>query len=105
MSKQSVFKEENQFPEEYKIPEIHQRVYLLNGECVAWDGPVDTVYSPICIPGPNGLERKVVGSIPKTTPKEAMEALKKAHSTADAANVLTTSMEIFNVKPTAGESA
>ncbi|MFP9114497.1 NADP-dependent glyceraldehyde-3-phosphate dehydrogenase [Flavobacterium sp. RHBU_3] len=73
-----VFKDENQIPEEYRIPEIHQREYLVNGECVAWNGPVDTVYSPVCVPGPNGLQRKVVGSIPKTSPKEAMEALDAA---------------------------
>lgn len=73
-----IFKDENSIPEEYRIPEIHQRVYLLNGECVTWEGTTDTIYSPVCIPGPNGLERKVVGSIPKTSPKEAMEALDAA---------------------------
>ena len=73
-----IFKDENSIPEEYRIPEIHQRVYLLNGECVSWEGTTDTIYSPVCTPGPNGLERKVVGSIPKTSPKEAMEALDAA---------------------------
>ncbi|WP_116788364.1 NADP-dependent glyceraldehyde-3-phosphate dehydrogenase [Flavobacterium psychrotrophum] len=73
-----IFKDENSIPEQYRIPEIHQRVYLLNGECVTWEGTTDTIYSPVCIPGPNGLERKVVGSIPKTSPKEAMEALDAA---------------------------
>lgn len=74
----SIFKDESQFPEKYTIPEINQRLYLVNGECVTWDGPVDTIYSPICIPGPNGLQRKVVGTIPKTSPKEALEALDAA---------------------------
>jgi glyceraldehyde-3-phosphate dehydrogenase (NADP+) len=75
---QHIFKEENAIPEEYKIPEIHQREYLLNGECVAWNGAVLNIYSPVCIPGPNGPERKLVGSIPHTSPAEAMEALDAA---------------------------
>lgn len=74
----SIFKDVSQIPEEYNIPEIHQRVYLVNGECVAWNGETDTIYSPVCIPGSNGLERKVVGSIPKTSAKEALEALDAA---------------------------
>ncbi|MFP9098415.1 NADP-dependent glyceraldehyde-3-phosphate dehydrogenase [Flavobacterium sp. RHBU_24] len=75
---QHIFKGENTIPEEYKIPEIHQREYLLNGECVAWNGPVQNIYSPVCIPGPDGPERKLVGSIPHTSPAEAMEALDAA---------------------------
>jgi glyceraldehyde-3-phosphate dehydrogenase (NADP+) len=75
---QHIFKDESTIPEEYKIPEIHQREYLLNGECVAWNGPVLNIYSPVCIQGPNGPERKLVGSIPHTSPAEAMEALDAA---------------------------
>jgi len=75
---QHIFKDVSTIPEEYKIPEIHQRVYLLNGECVAWNGPVQNIYSPVCIPGANGPERKLVGSIPHTSPAEAMEALDAA---------------------------
>jgi len=70
-----IFKSENEIPEEYKIPEIHQRVYLLNGELVEWNGDVQDIYSPICIPTENGLERKLLGSIPNIGPKEALEVL------------------------------
>ncbi len=72
---QSIFKTEDKFPEEYRTEEIHQKVYLLNGECVQWDGPSTIIYSPICIPGPDGLKRKVVGSVPRTSAREALEAL------------------------------
>ncbi|CAA7196945.1 NADP-dependent glyceraldehyde-3-phosphate dehydrogenase [Chryseobacterium potabilaquae] len=70
-----IFKEESEIPEEYKVPEIHQREYLLNGELVEWKGEVTNIYSPICIPTENGLERKLLGSVPNTGPEEAMEAL------------------------------
>jgi glyceraldehyde-3-phosphate dehydrogenase (NADP+) len=65
-------------PEEYNIAEIHQREYLLNGELVPWNGEVMNIYSPVCVPGPDGLTRKLVGSIPHTSPVEAMEALDAA---------------------------
>lgn len=74
----NVFKNESNIPEEYKIPEIHQRVYLLNGELIPWDGPVTNIYSPVCISTPKGLERKLLGSIPNTSPKEALAALDAA---------------------------
>lgn len=73
-----IFKSENNIPEEFKIPEIHQRVYLLNGELVTWNGPVSNIYSPVYIPAENGLQRKLVGSIPHTTVTEALNALDAA---------------------------
>ncbi len=73
-----IFKEESSIPEEYRIEEIHQKQYLLNGALVPWDGAVSKIYSPVCIPGKNGLERKLVGSVPDTTPKQALEALDAA---------------------------
>lgn len=73
-----IFKEESSIPEEYRIDEIHQKQYLLNGALVPWDGAVSKIYSPVCIPGKNGLERKLVGSVPDTTPKQALEALDAA---------------------------
>lgn len=73
-----VFKNENNIPEDYRIPEIHQREYLLNGALVPWDGPVTEIYSPVCMPTERGLERKLLGSIPRTSPKEALEALDAA---------------------------
>ena len=70
-----IFKTENDIPEEYKVPIIHQREYLLNGELVEWSGDVTEIYSPICIPTENGLERKLLGSIPNISPEDAMEVL------------------------------
>ena len=76
----SLFVEESQIPEEYRIEPLHQREFLSNGEMKQWDGEVSEVYSPICIPGPNGLERKLIGSYPLGTEVEAMEALAAAEA-------------------------
>ena len=73
-----IFKGEDAIPQAFRLEEVHQREYLLNGELVQWDGPVTSIYSPVCIPTPNGLERKLLGSIPRTSPKEALEALDAA---------------------------
>src|SRR5262245_39278464 len=73
-----VFKEESTIPDAYKITEIHQREYLLNGALVPWNGPVTNIYSPVCVPGANGLAKKLLGSVPNTTPKESMEAMEAA---------------------------
>lgn len=70
-----IFKSENEIPEEYKVRIIHQREYLLNGELVQWNGDITEVYSPICIPTENGLERKLLGSIPNINPQDAMDVL------------------------------
>lgn len=70
-----LFKSENEIPKEYHVPIIHQREYLLNGELVQWQGDVQEIYSPICIPTENGLERKLLGSVPSIGPNEAMEVL------------------------------
>ncbi|WP_345949842.1 NADP-dependent glyceraldehyde-3-phosphate dehydrogenase [Mucilaginibacter sp. PAMB04274] len=76
----SLFVEESQIPEEYRISELHQREYLVNGEMKQWDGEVSEVFSPICIPGPEGLQRKLIGSYPLGTEKEAMDALEAAEA-------------------------
>lgn len=78
-----IFKDENSIPEKYRIAEIHQRSYLLNGELVPWNGPVTEIYSPVCIVTEKGIERKLLGSIPRTTHKEAMEALEAASAAYD----------------------
>lgn len=80
----SLFIEESQIPQEFQLgEEVHQREYLSNGEMKKWDGPVSEVYSPVCFPGPDGLKRKLIGSYPLGTEKEAMEALDAATAAYD----------------------
>lgn len=75
----SIFVEENQIPEEFKLPEeLHQREYLSNGEMRTWDGEVHEVLSPICIRTDKGLQRKLIGTYPLCSEKEAKDALDAA---------------------------
>jgi glyceraldehyde-3-phosphate dehydrogenase (NADP+) len=73
------FVTENEIPAAYRLPEeIHQTEYLSNGELKTWNGKMHTVLSPVCIRTANGLERKVIGTYPLCTDREAMEALDAA---------------------------
>jgi glyceraldehyde-3-phosphate dehydrogenase (NADP+) len=74
----NLFVAETEVPEEFRIEEIHQREYLCNGELKQWDGPFSEVYSPILVPTADGLQRKLIGSYPIGTVKEANEALEAA---------------------------
>lgn len=75
----SIFIEEDQIPEEFKLPEeVHQREYLSNGEMHTWDGEVHEVLSPVCIRTENGLQRKLIGTYPLCSEKEADAALQAA---------------------------
>lgn len=76
---QNIFPTEDAIPSEFRLPsEIHQREYLSNGQMKQWDGPVHEVFSPICVQTANGLERKLIGSYPVCTEKEAQESLDAA---------------------------
>lgn len=80
----SIFVEEDQIPEPHRLKEeLNQREYLSDGEMRSWDGEVHTVYSPVCIKTPEGLKRKVIGTYPLCTEKEAMESLLAAESAYD----------------------
>ncbi|MBB5623507.1 acyl-CoA reductase-like NAD-dependent aldehyde dehydrogenase [Pedobacter cryoconitis] len=75
----SIFVEEHEIPEAFRLQqELHQRAYLSNGAMHPWDGEVHTVVSPVCIKTPEGLQRKVIGTYPLCSEKEAMEALDAA---------------------------
>ncbi|MBC7451998.1 MAG: NADP-dependent glyceraldehyde-3-phosphate dehydrogenase, partial [Cytophagales bacterium] len=43
-----------------------------------WNGPVQDIYSPVCIQTATGTEQKLLGSTPLLTEKEATEALNAA---------------------------
>ena len=76
---ENIFVSEDQVPEKHRLTSlINQREFLSNGEMIAWNGPVHDVYSPVCIRSEKGLERKLIGSYPIATEKEAMEALDAA---------------------------
>ncbi len=73
------FVREDEIPQPYSLEkEIHQKEYLCNGEMKKWPGAVHEVYSPICIKTNSGLQRKLIGTYPVCTEKEAFEALDAA---------------------------
>lgn len=75
----SIFITEDKIPEEFKLSEeVHQREYLCNGEMRPWNGEVHEVLSPVCIRTEKGLERKLIGTYPLCSEKEADEALQAA---------------------------
>jgi acyl-CoA reductase-like NAD-dependent aldehyde dehydrogenase len=76
---EKMFVEEEAIPRQYLIgTEIHQREYLSNGEMRKWDGEIHEVYSPVCIRTAAGLKRKLIGTYPVCSEKEAFEALDAA---------------------------
>jgi glyceraldehyde-3-phosphate dehydrogenase (NADP+) len=75
----AIFVTEQEIPDEYNLAqELNQKEYLSNGKMLPWDGPSHTVYSPICIKTKDGYHRKVIGTYPLCTEKEAMESLDAA---------------------------
>jgi glyceraldehyde-3-phosphate dehydrogenase (NADP+) len=77
----SLFVEESAIPLEFRLEkEIHQKNYLVDGEMLTWNGDFHTVSSPVGIKTSNGIERKVIGSYPLCTEKEAFLALNAAVS-------------------------
>ncbi|MBA4367300.1 MAG: NADP-dependent glyceraldehyde-3-phosphate dehydrogenase [Desulfobacterium sp.] len=74
----NIYPKENSIPAEYRIKEIFQKEYLMDGEIRTWNGPQQEVLSPIYLQGDKGLYPKKLGSYPLLTGKEAMEALDSA---------------------------
>ncbi|MXV14114.1 NADP-dependent glyceraldehyde-3-phosphate dehydrogenase [Hufsiella ginkgonis] len=75
----SIFVDESDIPKEFLFDEeIHQKEYLSNGEMKPWTGPCSEVLSPVFVRSGEELKRKLVGSFPVCTEKEAMEALDAA---------------------------
>src|SRR5215213_2007199 len=76
---EKIFVTEEEIPAEFKLPsEVNQRTILWNGKMIQWDGAVQEVYSPVCVRTNEGLKRKLIGTYPVCTQKEAMEALAAA---------------------------
>ncbi len=73
------------FPQETGIPEkfllktpIDQDEYLINGELRHWGGPMQDVFSPVCVQTSSGPTPKLIGRYPLFTEKESSEALEAA---------------------------
>ena len=81
---------ENMFPALEEIPErcrihapVEQRGYVVNGGMARWEGPVQEVFSPVCVRTAAGYARARIGSFPLMTEKEALSALDAAAAAYD----------------------
>ncbi len=73
-----VFTSMSTIPKEFKLEqELNQDEYLINGVIKHWKGAKHDVYSPICLKD-NANKQVKLGSYPKLTQKEALEALHSA---------------------------
>lgn len=75
-----IFPSADQIPAEQQLTApVHQREILIDGKIRIWEGPVQAVYSPVCIRDEAGkLEKANIGSYPLATEEEASEALDAA---------------------------
>jgi glyceraldehyde-3-phosphate dehydrogenase (NADP+) len=74
-----IFPEESAIPERFRLgSDLHQREYLVDGEVRQWQGPVETVKSPVCLKTAHGVEQAAIGSTPVVTEKEALTGLEAA---------------------------
>ncbi len=71
-----IFPEEENIPTEFSLnTPINQKEYLVNGELRHWDGPMQSVFSPVCVKSSLGTSQKLIGKYPLLTEKESLEVL------------------------------
>jgi len=76
---ESLFPEQSQIPLEAGLNQpLEQREYLVDGTLRTWDGPVQTVLSPVWVTENDKLVPRVVGQAPLLTPEAALQALAAA---------------------------
>jgi glyceraldehyde-3-phosphate dehydrogenase (NADP+) len=79
----TIFSEAAAVPTDFRMEELRQRYYLLDGELRQWQGPTQQVLSPVCIPSTTGLARQPLGSFPlldEATAQQALAAAVKAYA-------------------------
>jgi glyceraldehyde-3-phosphate dehydrogenase (NADP+) len=76
---ESLFPEQNQIPFEVRLKNLYeQREYLVDGTLRIWDGPLQSVVSPVQVRDNDELHAMVVGQAPLLSPEAALEALSAA---------------------------
>jgi glyceraldehyde-3-phosphate dehydrogenase (NADP+) len=66
-------------PEQYRLAlPREQREYLIAGELRTWDGELEPVLSPVCVPDGAGFRPVALGGYPRLTAVEAEQALQAA---------------------------
>jgi glyceraldehyde-3-phosphate dehydrogenase (NADP+) len=70
-------------PDVRLVTPLQQDAYLVNGELRRWTGPMQDVFSPVCIETAAGLSPYLLGSYPLLTEGEALAALDAAEQAYD----------------------
>lgn len=74
-----LFPAEGEIPASYDLAEpVEMNTFLLNGELRRWDGPMQEVFSPICMRHGDDLSRKMIGRFPLMAEGDALAALAAA---------------------------
>lgn len=80
----NIFPEWKAIPEAYLLPGVvNQTEYLIDGEILHWNGPMEKVHSPVYIKSKESLDVRVLGSYPLHTAKESLMALSAAEKAYD----------------------
>ncbi|BCS53120.1 NADP-dependent glyceraldehyde-3-phosphate dehydrogenase [Geobacter sp. SVR] len=80
----TLFPSPENIPAEFRMTEpLHHTEYLLDGELRRWDGPVQQVYSPVCVVANGQESRQHIGSFPLMGEPEALAALEAAERAFD----------------------
>ena len=75
----NLFPSQGSIPERFRLPSpVELRSYLLNGELRRWEGPMQEVFSPVCLRSGDGLSRQMVGRFPVMTEEDAQAVLDAA---------------------------
>lgn len=74
-----LFPAEAEIPVNYRLSEpVEMNRFLLNGELRRWEGPMQEVFSPVCVRNGTDLSRKMIGRFPVMTEGDALAALAAA---------------------------
>ncbi|WP_028978238.1 NADP-dependent glyceraldehyde-3-phosphate dehydrogenase [Sporocytophaga myxococcoides] len=77
---ETLFPIEEEIPAQYSYGSpIGHTEYLINGEIRHWNGRMQDIFSPVCLDTDNGPVKKLLGTSPLLTEKEALEALDAAY--------------------------
>ena len=80
---EQIFPSEGDIPSEVKPERIEQTEYLVNGNLYKWNGPMESVLSPVCIQNGSSIEQFCLGTYPLLSKKESLTALNAAVSAYD----------------------
>ncbi len=76
---EATFPKATDVPERFRVAEpLVQRTYLVNGQLHRWDGPMQQVFSPVCIASEGDCTPTELGSYPLMSEAQATDALDAA---------------------------